>query len=334
MDDSPEELEPVEDDGEIRKGFREHLEDLRWVLVRCAIAVAVAMTVCLVFGDRLVAVLEWPLQRLELFQPKGEPTVSLLMGNGTVGTFTLRDGETFAGRTLAKGEHVAVRLDTVAIDGHAVLTAQVDPAVPASVVAGKQVLLRNFSPVEAFFVVFHVAIYAGLAVASPFLLYFLGGFVLPALRPKEKRYVYYGLGFSVGLFVLGVIFCYFLLLPVSLEASRMYSHWLGFAANEWQASEYIGFVTKFMFGMGLGFQLPVVLLTLVRIGLINYRQLIAWRRYVIVLNLILGAVLTTPEVVTQLLLAIPLQLLYEISILVAWLWARKLRRQAAATEET
>jgi sec-independent protein translocase protein TatC len=210
----------------------------------------------------------------------------------------------------------------------------VDPAVPASVVAGQQVLLRNFSPVEAFFVVFHVAIYAGLAVASPFLLYFLGGFVLPALRPKEKRYVYYGLGFSVGLFVLGVIFCYFLLLPVSLEASRMYSHWLGFAANEWQASEYIGFVTKFMFGMGLGFQLPVVLLTLVRIGLINYRQLIAWRRYVIVLNLILGAVLTTPEVVTQLLLAIPLQLLYEISILVAWLWARKLRRQAAATEET
>ncbi|HYV26368.1 MAG TPA: twin-arginine translocase subunit TatC, partial [Candidatus Eisenbacteria bacterium] len=81
-------------------------------------------------------------------------------------------------------------------------------------------------------------------------------------------------------------------------------------------------------GMGLGFELPVVILTLVKIGILNYGILSKARRYMIVINLILGALLTTPEVVTQVLMALPLQLLYEISVWIAWYWDQEDRAKA------
>jgi sec-independent protein translocase protein TatC len=117
------------------------------------------------------------------------------------------------------------------------------------------------------------------------------------------------------------------LLPVALAASQVYSNWLGFSANIWQADEYISFVGKFILGMGLGFEMPVVILVLVKLGILNYRMLSKGRRYMIIINLILGALLTTPEVLTQILMAVPLQLLYEISVWIAWYWERKERKQ-------
>ena len=78
-----------------------------------------------------------------------------------------------------------------------------------------------------------------------------------------------------------------------------------------------------MLGMGLGFELPVVLLALVKIGILDYQRLKAARRYMIVINLVLGALLTTPEVFTQVVMAVVLQLLYEVSVLIAWYWERQ-----------
>jgi sec-independent protein translocase protein TatC len=113
-------------------------------------------------------------------------------------------------------------------------------------------------------------------------------------------------------------------------ASVQYSTWLGFGVTQWRAEDYISFVCKFMLGMGLGFELPVVVLTLVKIGVLNYAILSKARRYVIVINFILGAMLTTPEVLTQVCMAIPLQLLYEISVWITWYWERKEKKAAAA----
>jgi sec-independent protein translocase protein TatC len=78
--------------------------------------------------------------------------------------------------------------------------------------------------------------------------------------------------------------------------------------------------------MGLGFQFPLVVLFLVKIGVLTHADLAKYRRHVVVLSLILGAVLTTPEVVTQVAMAIPLYLLYEVCIWIAWYWERKKRR--------
>jgi sec-independent protein translocase protein TatC len=121
-------------------------------------------------------------------------------------------------------------------------------------------------------------------------------------------------------------------MPVALAASVQYSVWLGFSASQWRAEEYCSFVCKFMLGMGLGFELPVVVLTLVKLGILSYSTLSKARRYVIVINFILGALLTTPEVITQLLMALPLQLLFEISVWIAWYWERKEKKRLAAEE--
>src|SRR5208282_4794322 len=85
---------------------------------------------------------------------------------------------------------------------------------------------------------------------------------------------------------------------------------------------------KFLLGMGLGFELPVVVLTLVKIGVLDYRMLSQARRYMIVINLILGAVLTTPEPITQLVMFVPLQFLYELTVWIAWYWAQTDRARA------
>jgi sec-independent protein translocase protein TatC len=168
-----------------------------------------------------------------------------------------------------------------------------------------------------------------MVLAAPFIFYFIMSFVFPALKMREQKYVYRGLFFGGGLFLLGVSFCYFILMPVSLAASQEYSNWLGFGALQWRAEDYISFVCRFMLGMGLGFELPVVILTLVKIGVLGYSTLRGMWRYMIVINLILGAVLTTPEVVTQVLMAVPLYLLYEITVWIAWYWDRQEKKRAA-----
>jgi len=75
---------------------------------------------------------------------------------------------------------------------------------------------------------------------------------------REKKYVYRGLAFGLGLFLTGVAFCYFVMMPVALAVSAQYAEWFGFKANQWRAEDYIGFVCKFMLGMGIGFEMPVV----------------------------------------------------------------------------
>jgi sec-independent protein translocase protein TatC len=109
---------------------------------------------------------------------------------------------------------------------------------------------------------------------------------------------------------------------------------MGVKVPEWRAETYFSFVTKFLIGMGLGFELPVVLLALVKIGILNYRSLSAMRRYMVVINLVLGALLTTPEVFTQVVMAIVLQILFEISVLVAWYWDRRDRKRALQNGES
>jgi sec-independent protein translocase protein TatC len=120
------------------------------------------------------------------------------------------------------------------------------------------------------------------------------------------------------------------ILPLALRAAEQYSNWMGVDMPFWKAEEYFGFCIKFMLGMGLGFEMPVVLLALVKIGLLDHDKLRRARRYMILVNLVLGALLTTPEVLTQVAMFIPLQLLYELTIWIAWYWERQERKKQEA----
>ena len=112
----------------------------------------------------------------------------------------------------------------------------------------------SLGPAAAFVVATKIAFYGGLVISSPFIFYFAAHFIFPALRMREKKYVYSGLAFGFGLFSMGVCFCYFIMMPLALAVSAQYAEWFGFKANQWRAEEYISFVCKFMLGMGLGFR--------------------------------------------------------------------------------
>ena len=335
MADQPEELQPddqEEEGGGPVKSFLEHLEDLRWVLINSLVAVGIAMLICLIAGNSIMVILKRPLERSSRISPGTNQVLALhwgtnwwtfTAGTNEAGKFPLGTNRVtaFAVAPVRSGTNILLGLEPFAGE------------VPENL-AVRRVDLLNLGPAGGFIVAFKLAIYAGILIASPFVVFFLARFIVPALRMNEKRYIFRGFGIGTFLFLIGVSFCYFVLLPFALRASVQYSNWLGLEANQWNAEEYLSFVCKFMLGMGLGFEMPVFILILVKLGIVNYRQLAGFRRYMIVINLILGAVLTTPEVLTQVLMALPLQVLYEISVWIAWYWERKERKREAALSAT
>ncbi|MBC8002806.1 MAG: twin-arginine translocase subunit TatC [Opitutaceae bacterium] len=317
----------AEGEGGPIKSFLEHLEDLRWTMIKSAAAIAVGMVICLIAGNLLVELLKWPLHRAEKLRVNHRQMGSLKIGTNQINSFPIVGNE-IGGLNVGSNRHVVFQLTPMQVGTSSFLAFQISTNAPGEEELGQPVKLLNFSPVGGFMVALHVALYGGILLASPFIIYFLGQFILPALKIHEKKYILRGFAIGTLLFMVGVAFCYFVLMHIALRASVQYSEWLGFSADNWRAEEYIGFVCKFMLGMGLGFELPVVLLVLVKIGILNYARLAAMRRYMIVINLILGALLTTPEVITQVMMAIPLQILYEISVWIAWYWERKARKRS------
>jgi len=318
----------ADDEGGARKSFMEHLQDLRGALVRSVIVIGVALIVCLFLDARLVSILMQPLSRMHMFE-KPVPTVAFQIGSTTLGPYPVTR-EQFPSLPPGDAPHVVFQVGATRIGQDQVVTLHLDPNAPPA--SNTDVRLHNFSPAEAFFVAFHVALYGALVISSPFWIYFLGGFILPAFKRRERNIVLSWVGWSAFLAAAGLLLTYYLLLPVALRASMKYSDLLGFNSSEWRADEYVNFVCKFLLGMAVGFQFPLVVLFLVKVGLVTHRQLAHFRRHVIVVSLILGALLTTPEVITQVAMAIPLYLLYEICIWIAWYWDWKKRRSGASSE--
>lgn len=333
MVDEPEgqRLEPQEEDeGGPIKSFLEHLEDLRWVLIKSIAAAGVAAIVCFFAGNHIFRILRWPLDRAPIAKSNNDQVWRFMVGtNQLQAPFHVTNTNDIWGALIGTNRYVRLNLTPVTVGTNQMLgfTVETEAKPPPS---ESPIDIVSLGPVSAFIVATKIALYGGLTVASPFIFYFVSAFVFPALRMREKKYVYQGLGFGLGLFLIGVAFCYFVLMPVALAVSAQYAEWFGFKANQWRAEEYIGFVCKFMLGMGLGFEMPVVLLTLVKLGILSYGMLKAARRYVIVIAFVLGAILTTPEVITQVLMAIPLLFLYEVSVWVAWYWERQEKKREAA----
>ena len=175
--------------------------------------------------------------------------------------------------------------------------------------------LHYFTPMEVFFVRLKMALVLALALAYPWNVYQMWQFLLPALYEGERRALRYWLLSSSLLFAMGVAFCIVLILPFLMSFSA------GFATTEVQPilglSGFINLSGWLMLAFGLMFQIPILVLVAVRFGLVSYESLRRKRPYVMVLILVLAAILTPPDVVSQLLLAIPTWLLFEIGLLVS-----------------
>jgi len=246
-------------ESETSKPFLEHLEDLRWTIVRMAITLGVAMIICFAFRHALVHIMQAPLQNV----------------GSQIGT------------------------------------------------------LKALGITDSIVISFHLAFYAGIVLSFPLLLYFLAEFVLPALTTVEKRLLFPAIGVSFALFLLGVGVCYFWLLPKTILFFFRDTESLGWAPT-WTVQQYYSFVTRFTIGFGLAFELPVVVLALVRFGLVTYRFMARTRPYAMVLIFVLATIITpTPDILTLIALALPMCLLYESCIWIAWLMERRALKRSA-----
>jgi len=182
--------------------------------------------------------------------------------------------------------------------------------------------LITLSPTEPLFILIKISLTVGLILASPVILFEIWRFVEPALYPNEKRMFIPLLLSSILLFVMGGTFAYLAVLPMALK----FLLGLGFsqlAATPYlSVNLYISFVLKMLVAFGIAFEMPIFLYMLQRAGLVTEAQLKKFRRYFIVVAFLVGA-LIAPDVATQVLMAIPLLILYEVSILLGKLAKKK-----------
>ena len=194
--------------------------------------------------------------------------------------------------------------------------------------------LTNFGVADPLTIAIELSFYAGLVMAFPFLVLFLAEFVLPALTPKERRMLYPAAAVSFGLFVVGVLFAYYCVLPPTLDYFFNYSKALNWRPL-WSVREYFSFTTQFVVSFGLAFELPLAVLLLVKLEILSYEVLQKTRSFAVIVILFLAAIITpTTDVLTLILMAGPMYLLYEGCILIAWLMQRKIRRQSLAPNST
>jgi len=177
---------------------------------------------------------------------------------------------------------------------------------------GKELI--TLSPTESFMTVLKVAGYAGMILASPVIIYQTWAFVAPGLRSKERRVVYFASFFTTILFLIGIIFAWYVVLPRGLDFLLNYQ--ADYFNQQLQADQYFSFVTMFLLGFGIIFETPVMILTLARLGIVNTRMLKKNRKYAVLIGAILSAALTPgQDIFSMLMMAIPFLLLFEVSVL-------------------
>jgi sec-independent protein translocase protein TatC len=184
-----------------------------------------------------------------------------------------------------------------------------------------------------FFTYLKTGLIAGVMLSAPYLFYQLWLFIAPGLYQHEKKYVIPFVSFSSILFVGGALFGYFFVFPL------VFKFFLGFENEYIQAmpsmNEVFSFVLRLLFGFGIAFELPVVIFFLAKIGVVTPESLRKKRKYALLLMFVVGAIITPPDIISQVLLAMPLLALYEVGIILAVIGTRKkAKKTETEIEET
>ena len=230
------------------KPFLAHLEDLRWTIIRCIVALVAGIVICAFSAPAILHALYRPLYQ---------------MG---------RDPKEF---------------------------------------------LRTLGVVDPFSIHMEIAVFGGLMLSLPFLLYFIGQFLLPALTDRERRLL--GPIFAGGalLFAVGVSFCYFLVLKASLEFFLSYNNYLG-AEAMWTLKALVDFEVQMMLGCGIAFEMPLIILVLNVMGIVSADQLASKRRHAAFIIFIAACcIIPSTDPFSLSMLSVPMYLLYEGCILIA-----------------
>ena len=353
--------------------FLEHLEELRDMLIKVMVTLMVFMIGAFVFRGPLLemikrpmewaelgAIIETPLEKKEwnrvesisqsaiqlspavreaflkraLSEEDEKPILSYVLAlpifNATLhlkektDDATLLKRQEFANEALPGAENKEVRaavLELVTMNPKAKVDRQ-----------GNLINMSALRPTEVFTLTLKLALFAGIVTAFPLLLYFIAQFVFPGLTNQEKRALIPALAIGFGLFLIGAVFCYRIVSPRVLLFFHGFGDDLG-VTSDWRLGEYVTFVTQLVLIFGLSFELPVVVMTLVKLDLLSYEFMAKNRAYAVLIIVTIGAIITpTPDALTLCLLSGPMIVLYEMCIWMAFFLKRRRARDEAAEE--
>ena len=270
--------------------FLDHLEELRWRILKALAAVFVGAIFCFVFSDPIVKILTRPYEEAVFSLEAQRPSNAVQAVENLVRKwFNLPNAELEPVQELT----------------------ELPPARR----------LQALKPMTYFYISLQIAFIGGLILALPAVFYQVWRFIAPGLLSREKRLMIPIISLSVFCFSIGALIAYWIVLPLglrfflALEPPDM--------TSQWAVDEYIGFVLRLIMGFGIVFEMPVMTLFLAKIGLLTADRMRSIRRYAVVGIFILGAIFTPPDPISQILMALPLLVLYEISIWICKVSQRK-----------
>jgi len=255
-------------------GFWEHLEELRWHLVRSFIAIALGAVFAFMKRDFIFD--------------------TILLGPKTNDFLTIR-------LLCNLGEKFGI--NALCLDN-------------------SQLTLINITMSGQFTQHIYISLVAGLIIASPYVFYELWRFIKPALREEELRYSSIAITIVSILFIIGILFSYFLIVPLTINFLGNYQV-SEMVKNQISLSSYISTVVGVILSVGIVFELPALAWMLSRLGIITDKWMRKYRKVMIVMIFIVAAIITPPDMFSQILVAVPLLILYEISIYVAAIATKK-----------
>jgi len=197
----------------------------------------------------------------------------------------------------------------------------------------RDIIMIQYGVTEVFVARIKLSLLAGFIITSPFTAYQAWSFILPALYAHERKYIYMIAPASALLFAAGVVFGYYVVLPIALNFFTAQLPIIAGYPTTLAFSQYVSFVVVFLLPFGLVFQLPLGIAFLARMGIVDYKFFQAKRKYAILIIFIIAALLTPPDLISQILMAVPVLILYEISILIAWLIGKKRAKKKEIEEE-
>jgi sec-independent protein translocase protein TatC len=263
---------------EAEMSFLEHLEELRWHIIRSVVIIAVFAVVAFILKDFIF--------NQVIFKPKMP--------------------EFWTNRMMAKlGELVGT--DVLKINQ-------------------KPLKLISLKMADQFMLHFMVSIIVGLIVAAPFVFFEIWRFIKPALYDKEKKHASGAVFFTSLLFMVGILFGYFIIVPLSIDFLTTYSV-SPEVENQINMRSYISTVTSITFASGFIFLLPIFSFFLSKVGILTPKFMINYRRHAYVIMFLVAAIITPPDVFSQIMVAIPLLFLYEISIFISKVVVKKREKE-------
>lgn len=298
--------------------FWDHLEELRQTLIRSLILVACSSLIAFCFYDQVIEFVTLPLQYMDS-ELQGSSSIKKhvwiyeSLENTSNASMELRLPK---GARLVEGANAEKKRQVVLAPGETI-----EYKHPKKVQN-----LAVFSPTEGISVALKVSAWVGLVVSSPLCLFLLLRFLAPGLQSSEKKLILPFLALSCLFVACGILFAAKLTIPF---ANRfLYSFNAEIGENFWSLSHYVSFTLTLALANGLAFECVVLLLFLVHMGVVSAEALINKRRHAVVGICILSAILTPPDVITQIFLAVPLIGFYEMTILYARLYTPRLNAEA------